>query len=168
MDIESDMYKQKSTWSSYSVICTIVILALFIGIILYSISTDHENTFITYLLLVTLIAMCVPALCFLPISVQVDKDSLNIAFSLRNKTIPLSEIARAEPYYDTRSLIRTFGSGGFFGWWGLFCNKELGHVMVYATGLKHLFLIELKNGRKYLVSCSDPEALCDIIHSNKS
>lgn len=35
--------------------------------------------------------------------------------------------------------------------------------MVYATDLDHVFHVELRNGRKYVISCSDPEAMCSAI-----
>lgn len=42
---------------------------------------------------------------------------------------------------------------------GGFRNQELGKFMVYASELKNLFYIELKNGKKYVISCSDSDAL---------
>lgn len=59
------------------------------------------------------------------------------------------------------NFVRTFGSGGFFGWWGWFRNQELGKFMVYASDLDHVFLVEIKSGKNYVVSCSDPETICD-------
>ena len=33
--------------------------------------------------------------------------------------------------------------------------------MVYASDLDHVFLVEIKSGKNYVVSCSDPETICD-------
>ena len=61
------------------------------------------------------------------------------------------------------NFARIFGSGAFFGWWGWFHNQELGRFMVYATNLDHVFLIETGKGKKYVISCRDPETMCSKI-----
>lgn len=81
------------------------------------------------------------------------------------KEIPLMDISRAEPYKVTMNFARIFGSGAFFGWWGWFHNQELGRFMVYATNLDHVFLIETGKGKKYVISCRDPETMCSKIRN---
>jgi len=157
------MYKQKSKWATRSIACTILVTALFLSLGYYFFVSDKEA--LGACLFLGLATMCFSALCFYPMEVKVGNGKLAIAFSLRNKSIPLEKITRAEPYQVTMNFVRIFGSGAFFGWWGWFRNQELGRFMVYATELDHVFLIELKNGKKYVISCSDPKAMCDAISS---
>lgn len=156
------MYKQKTRWSVFSMIMTLLVVIFFLGAGAYMVRTG-EPLFITALLWGLLIVMCLTSMCFYPMEIQVGEGKLNIAFPFRNKSIPLDEIAKAEPYQITMNFVRVCGSGSFFGWWGWFRNQELGKFMVYASELKNLFYIELKNGKKYVISCSDSEALCQAI-----
>jgi hypothetical protein len=48
--------------------------------------------------------------------------------------------------------IRTFGSGGFFGFFGLFYSRQLGRFRGYMTNRRDLVLITLRNGAKLVVS----------------
>ncbi len=159
------MYRQKSKWATRSIVCTILVTALFLSLGYYFFVNVEETLGACWLLV--LAAMCFSALCFYPMEVKVGDGKLEIAFSLRNKTIPLKKITKAEPYQVTMNFVRTFGSGAFFGWWGWFRNQELGRFMVYATELDHVFLIELENGKKYVISCNNPKAMCDAINSTR-
>lgn len=158
-----EMYKQKSKWAVRSVLCTVAVVALFLGLGLFFMRDGGNDVYIAFFLWGLLALLCLAAMCFYPLEVQVGEGSLNIAFPLRNKTIPLAEIVKAEPYQVTMNFVRLMGSGAFFGWWGWFVNQELGRFMVYATDLDHVFHVELRNGRKYVISCSDPEAMCSAI-----
>ena len=51
--------------------------------------------------------------------------------------------------------IRLFGSGGFFGYFGLFKLKGLGRVWVYATRRVHLILVNDVSGKKFIISPDD-------------
>lgn len=111
------MYKQKTRWSVFSMIMTLLVVIFFLGAGAYMVRTG-EPLFITALLWGLLIVMCLTSMCFYPMEIQVGEGKLNIAFSFRNKSIPLDEIAKAEPYQITMNFVRVCGSGSFFGWWG--------------------------------------------------
>ncbi len=53
--------------------------------------------------------------------------------------------------------VRIFGSGGLYGYYGLFSFKGLGRVWMYATDRHTLVLIKSEQGRKILLSPKDPE-----------
>lgn len=44
------------------------------------------------------------------------------------------------------------GSGGPFGYWGRWQNDTLGWYTLFATNLKDLLLIQLSDGRTYIIS----------------
>ncbi len=78
----------------------------------------------------------------------------------RSIVIPLESIVSIEalPREKVRGLfnIRTYGSGGLFGWMGQFYNKKLGHYEMYATELKNLIIIKTVK-KTYVFSCTERE-----------
>jgi hypothetical protein len=58
---------------------------------------------------------------------------------------------------DTNQIglgLRTFGSGGLFGYFGWYSSKKIGRHLRYTTNSNHLALIKLKSGLKILISPS--------------
>jgi hypothetical protein len=71
---------------------------------------------------------------------------------------PLRTLLAARPTAMPRSL-RLLGSGGMFGWWGRFTNRDWGRFKAYATDRRRGVLLEWP-GFKLFVSPEDPEAFC--------
>ena len=157
------MYKQRNKWAWSSVIVTIITTVLLLGLGLYFLITDLGSTCFPYIILGSLAIICLCSLFFFPLEVRINEKSVSVVFPMRIKEIPVMRNSRVEPYKVTMNFVRTFGSGAFFGWWGWFRNQELGKFMVYAANLDNVFLIETCNGKKYVISCNDPEAMCSEI-----
>lgn len=51
--------------------------------------------------------------------------------------------------------LRTFGSGGLFGYFGWFWTRSLGHYRAYITSRHHMVLVQAE--RAYLLSPERPE-----------
>lgn len=71
---------------------------------------------------------------------------------------PLGSLLAARPAAMPRSL-RVLGSGGMFGWWGRFANRDWGRFKAYATDRRRGVLLEWP-GFKLFVSPEDPDAFC--------
>ena len=71
---------------------------------------------------------------------------------------PLGSLLAARPTAMPRSL-RMLGSGGMFGWWGRFANRDWGRFKAYATDRRRGVLLEWP-GFKLFVSPEDPDAFC--------
>jgi hypothetical protein len=69
---------------------------------------------------------------------------------------PLAGLAAARATAMPRSW-RRLGSGGLFGWWGWFSNRDWGRFKAYATDRRHGVLLEWP-GFKLFVSPADSEA----------
>lgn len=54
--------------------------------------------------------------------------------------------------------LRLFGSGGLYGYFGIFTFKGTGRVRMHATNRHKLVLVRDVEGRKYLLSPDDPES----------
>jgi hypothetical protein len=70
---------------------------------------------------------------------------------------PLGSLAEARVTAMPRSR-RLIASGGLFGWWGTFANRDWGRFKAYATDRRRGVLLEWP-GFKLFVSPSDPDAL---------
>jgi len=151
---------QSPKWSPFAIVVTILIV---VGMFALIVSIDRwpqwRVPFI--IVLACMFIITVAAAFFSPTRIILTDSNLIIKFSLRSKAIPLTEIKSAVPYQRTMNFVRTFGSGGYYGWWGRFRNQELGRFFVYATNLRRLILITTDSGRKYLISCSDPASFLD-------
>jgi hypothetical protein len=79
---------------------------------------------------------------------------------------PLANLAAARTTAMPRSR-RRFGSGGLFGWWGWFFNRDWGRFKVYATDRRRGVLLEWP-GFKLFVSPTDPEALCHAVLARRA
>lgn len=160
-----DIYMQKTKLASRSVGYTIAILALLASIGFFLVS--KRDIAIGCVLWSCLVAWTLCALFFLPRRLELCNGALTIVFPLRRKRIGLSQIEQAKPYGVTMNFVRTFGSGGYLGWWGWFRNQELGRFIVYASDLDHVMLVTMRTGKRYVISCADPEAMSQAIAQAK-
>lgn len=74
-------------------------------------------------------------------------------------TIPLSSIQEVFNGSVYRS-VRVFGSGGLFGYLGIFRNSDIGYYRAMAGDLSEAFFVATKK-RKYLLSCKNHIELID-------
>jgi hypothetical protein len=90
----------------------------------------------------------------------VSSDALIIHRPLKNKLIPLNDIARGRMIEkgELKWTIRTFGNGGLFGYTGHFTNRKLGAMRWYATRRNDAVLLQTTEGKKILLTPDEPEA----------
>jgi len=98
-------------------------------------------------------------ICYLyaPVSYSISSSDLTIIRRAHNKAIHLSEISEVQRITneDLKGMIRTFGVGGLFGYFGRFYNSKLGHLIVFATQRKNQILIKTNNGKKIIITPDD-------------
>lgn len=51
---------------------------------------------------------------------------------------------------------RSFGVGGFFGYFGYYRSARMGNMQWYVTQRKNFVMIELKTGKKIIISPDEP------------
>jgi hypothetical protein len=97
-------------------------------------------------------------------SYRADQKTLTIVAPFYNKTINKSDIQTAELIDTERlgSVIRTFGNGGLFGYYGWYSSSTIGPFFYYGTQKKNRILIEMKNGEKYVITPDDTSILSEI------
>lgn len=151
--------KQKVSLSGFSVMLSamcLIVLAL-------SMYHTRERSGVFYLLAAIIIIWILLSLFYMPFSVSVSDDGLKIHRAMRVKNIALSEIKSIKLCPPTMAERRLCGSGGFFGYWGWFSEPSVGKYFAYYGKASDCFLVELKNGRKYLIGCDNSNAMVDSI-----
>lgn len=114
---------------------------------------DNEGFFISLLLL----PLTVIAWGFHPSSYEINKESLIIKRPFKSLEISLSSIdsARTVSFRELFFSLRVFGSGGLFGYFGIYTSMSLGKIQMWATDRNNLVLIEVAN-QKFVISPQNP------------
>lgn len=154
--------KQRVELSTYCWIISALSSAFICGIFLYALQRP-DNKLTVWISGAAIIMLFLSTLCFMPLSISLDNDSLNINRPLKIKSIPLSDIAEAVLCQPTMGAIRICGSGGWFGWYGWFKEKDLGKYFAYYGKASDCFLVTLKNGKKYMLGCKDAPEMVNAI-----
>ena len=146
--------KQQVLLSRFSLIITVVSNALLIGLMFF----NNPPAYIQ-------ISLGVISLFYMPMSISADKTAICINRSLRVKTIPMQDVESVKLCPPTMGAIRICGSGGFFGYWGWFKERDLGKYFAYYGRSSDCFLVQLKDGRKYMLGCKNPHKMVEYINS---
>ena len=155
--------KKRVELSTYCWIISALSTALMCGVFVYALKRP-DNDLAVCILGVAIALLFLFTLCYMPLSISLDNESLNINRSLKIKSIPLSEIAEVKLCAPTMGAKRICGSGGWFGWYGWFSEKDLGKYFAYYGKASDCFLVTLKNGKKYMLGCKDAPEMVNAIN----
>lgn len=153
--------KQKVSPSSRSTMLTFVVSALLLSLIYYFYSRHETVIFCIMAGCTTVYALC--SLLFMPMSVELDDRNLTVNMPLRYRRFPVSEIAAVKRYTPAMGEHRLLGSGGYCGYWGWFSNREIGKYFAYYGQSSDCFLILMRNGRRYMLGCKNPDEMVKAI-----
>ncbi len=136
---------------SFVVIGILIIPAVLIGNI-----AAHGTPLVLVPLLLTFGALAVGAM-FRITGYEITADELLIRRPAGTVHLQRRELVSATPV-TTKELglgLRTFGSGGWFGWFGKFWYKNVGHATLYATDRTKFILLKTTTGKNVIVSPVD-------------
>ncbi len=142
---------------------SIAILIMFLGIgasIIYNLDPTNPNEIPLWAaFLIESIFIGILLFCYLyaPQAYIVKSDKLSIIRPIGNIDLALNNFSsiRLVDKSEIRTLVRTFGVGGLFGYFGYYYSSSIGKLILYTTQRKNLVLIEQKVGRKVLISPDD-------------
>ena len=154
--------KKRVELSTYCWIISALSSTFICGIFLYALQRP-DNNLTVWISGAAIIMLFLSTLCFMPLSISLDNDSLSINRPLKIKSIPLSDIEEAVLCQPTMGAIRICGSGGWFGWYGWFKEYDLGKYFAYYGKASDCFLVTLKNGKKYMLGCKDAPEMVNAI-----
>ncbi|PZF72445.1 PH domain-containing protein [Taibaiella soli] len=139
---------------------TIAVMALFVGTVFYAVQAffDTKNQ---DLFLVTAFLVIVSAVTYFskPTSFSIDEYELVVHRPHGVFRTPVENIVSIERI-DRKSLgwgIRLFGSGGFFGYLGIFYYGSIGRVSMYCTNRKEMLLVITEKSR-FIISPENSNA----------
>ena len=153
--------KQRVHLSTFSTISTVLCIILFAVLIFF----NQPPVYIQLGLAAVLAAMLISGLFYMPLSISADKYAIYINRSLKIKAIPMELVKSVRLCPPTMGAVRVSGSGGFMGYWGWFRERDLGMYFAYYGRSSDCFLVELHNGRKYVLGCQNPQKMVDYINS---
>lgn len=154
--------KSKISLSTYSIILTTVLTAVLAGLSVY---TFGENLPAFILVLTVLLTLLVFSALYAPRYLEVTDRHIVVYSLLKNHTILLSDVVAVEQFAPTLGAIRIAASGGYFGYWGIFREGDIGLYTGYYGKASRCILVRLKNGDKYLLGTDDPAATAACIAS---
>ncbi len=147
--------KKRVQLSTYSLILSVLTIVALIGLLVWQFRRTGDELY-AWLLFTINVVWAILVLFYSPLAVSVDDSTLSVHRSLRIKNIPLNDITDVKLCPPTMGEHRICGSGGFFGYWGWFSQRDLGRYFAYYGKSSDCFLVTLKDGRKYMLGCQDP------------
>ncbi|RLF22389.1 MAG: hypothetical protein DRN15_09160 [Thermoprotei archaeon] len=114
-----------------------------------------------YVVVITLViftAMAIAAFALSPRAFVLSEEGLLICLNVKKICLKYQDIvsARYAPQAWSWVKIRLCGSGGLFGFYGLFLLKNLGRAWLFVTNRRNIILVETRSGKKFLISPEDP------------
>ena len=151
--------KSKIQLSIYAFVLTLIINVV---LIICCVAMFRETPGF-WIVLGILLMLLLLGLLFGPIKITADSKYVTVKSYLRKQRIPVDKIESVELFQPTMGAIRLCASGGYFGYWGLFREGDIGRYSGYYGKASDCFLIKMKNGDKYVLGCQNPQAMVDYI-----
>jgi hypothetical protein len=135
----------KASLDKTAIIITNLVTLLFGALIVFN-----------FILPLAILLMIIYLICLLlkPLNYEITGNELIIRRLIKSVHIDRSDIESLELLDKSklRGTVRTFGVGGLFGWYGKFANSQLGDMTWYVTRRDKIVLINIKDGKKILIS----------------
>jgi hypothetical protein len=151
----------KASFDNLTKIVTIGVSILFAFIFLLPLiiikdGSDNQNAIYTR---VAMLLFYIITYGFSTKSYQLTQDEVIIRRLFGNVKIKRSEITSVEIIEKEQMgwIIRTFGVGGLFGYWGRFSSSKLGSMTWYATRKNKIVLITKINNKKIVITPDEAE-----------
>jgi len=161
----------KASFDNLTKIVTIGVTILFAFIIFFPLifitdGTSDQNAIYTR---VALLAIYIITYGFSTKAYKITQDEVIIDRLFGNVKIKRSEILSVELIEKDQMgwLIRTFGVGGLFGYWGRFSSSKLGSMTWYATRKNRIILIKTINNKRIVITPDEMVQFVENFNSSK-
>lgn len=156
-------------WSVEVIVITLLTVVLVFGIIISFYSRWPANlSLLKYVLTIVILLIIIIPAVYSPIHLSINDEKIVIKRIVRNIEIDLRNVYSVTiiSNREISNSIRTFGSGGLFGYLGQFKNNLIGSYTMYATEKQNLIYINTSKG-KYVFSCSKPHEFIELVNKKK-
>lgn len=154
------------TWSMGVTVITAITVIILVASTYFIWTDDFPSSmlWLKYTLIVVFIATIIGGLGYMPIRLTIGNDKIILHRLFGAINIPIKDIIeiKAIENSETAFSIRTFGSGGLFGYLGKFKNKKLGYYTMYATDINELILIRTDR-KTYVFSCRNRDKFIESV-----
>lgn len=108
-------------------------------------------TYIIFILLAIWVLLTMPRYLIIQNGLLIITHPIGRTVIEKSQVVKIEAIERS----DLRGSLRLFGSGGFFGWFGIFRNSKFGVYRIYCGQLENLYHIKTLT-KSYIISSSTP------------
>lgn len=116
-----------------------------------------------WIVLSILILLLLFGLLYGPTKIIVNQEYIIVRSVLRKQKILVRNIESVKLFQPTMGAIRICASRGYFGYWGIFREGDIGRYVAFFGKASDCFLIRMKNGDKYVLGCQNPEEMVKYI-----
>jgi len=170
------MIEFSCNWGKSPIIITIAVVLLIFFISIKSTiplikryrSKGEDQLLILFFILLSFLPLFV--LCFtllyMPLKVVIKDKDVYISQVKGGIPIPITSITEIRRYTeaDNKNTIRTFASGGLFGYLGKFKNNQIGDFNMFVTDKEDCVLIRTDE-TIYVISCKDSDTFIRAVKS---
>lgn len=146
-------------WSRTSNILSVVLILFFLALLI----CIPMSVFMKMILFCLVAIAIIPAMYYAPMSLTLTGRVLGIRRLFTTRRIPVCDIVNVKPCTPASVGYKVCGSGGFLGYCGWWRSFAEGTYFSYVGRYDEAFFIELKSGRKYLLSCRNSSAMMEAI-----
>ena len=147
---------------------SLLILIAATGFFLYEIQNGSPiSTSIKMIIFIAPLSIIITYL-YMPQKYEIQELNFVIHRKIGNLQIPIKDITnieKIETYTQLGFVIRLFGSGGLFGWLGIFYSGKYGKFKLYAGAASPLVMITYQNNQKIGISPIEIDAFIDSLNS---
>lgn len=159
--------QSKVRFSTFSIVTTIILTCFIIGVCVFA-AVGYDLSVFFFMLSITFLVL-ISALSFAPFKLIADPKTITVKSILWNHHIPVSEIKDVVLFRPKMTLFRngtrrTYASGGYFGYWGQFYDRNIGRFTGYYGDSSQCFLLNMRNGKKYVLGCEQPLKMAEYIN----
>ena len=165
------IYKASLDISSKFITFFCFVVFIYVGYKIFT-STSASSTGINnYLVRIGVVMLLVTFIlvCYLlsTKSYKLTDDQITITRPLRSFSIKLADIIKVELLSPEQlsGLIRTFGVGGMFGYYGKYYNSTLGPINLYTTQRRNRIMIVTRANVAFVISPDDSSLYQKLISS---
>lgn len=148
------MITSKFKWSREITIITLSTIAVMIGCSVYVWLSDMPlEARIT--MLTVIVAIIAISAIWAPRKITIEDKGVTCKLLATSIIIPRSEIISIQKCNAKdafKGCMRLFGSGGMFGYYGVFRNQKFGRFSMYITQREDMILVTTKT-KKYIFNC---------------
>ena len=136
-------------------VVTIAVWLVYVAVLLFSDLSGYN--YVKEAVVIGILSVALFGILILsPRRISLDDNGVTVHRVIGKKKISYKDISETGLSY-TPLFLRVCGSGGFCGYIGWFKSLGFGTFFSYVGNKDQAFYVVLKNGRRYMLSCEDPD-----------